>query len=184
MSIFVNIFVFVILVNIYIFAESLLKWIKERGNRNDILNSQVLLITNHVRTFLNVKLCDIQQPIIYFKLIASWYINIPLTCFCEKVNSVQKLQNEHMWSGAPAKVLIYVTHIQNSQKKLNSDLPFWNLYCNTVESLVRPKICKLPLRKNSERQTFVNTKIFFLLILPIHCGCQYKYLTSCITLSG
>ena len=96
MSIFVNIFVFVILVNIYIFAESLLKWIKERGNRNDILNSQVLLITNHVRTFLNVKLRDIQQPIIYFKLIASWYINIPLTGFCEKINSVQKLQNEHM----------------------------------------------------------------------------------------
>ena len=84
MSIFVNIFVFVILVNIYIFAESLLKWIKERGNRNDILNSQVLLITNHVRTFLNVKLCDIQQPIIYFKLIASWYINIPLTGFCKR----------------------------------------------------------------------------------------------------
>ena len=96
MSIFVNIFVFVILVNIYIFAESLLKWIKEIENRNDILKSQVLLITNHVRTFLNVKLCDIQQPIIYFKLIACWYINIPQTGFCEKVNSVQKLQNEHM----------------------------------------------------------------------------------------
>ena len=40
---------------------------------------------------------------------------------------------------------------------------FWNLYCNIVESFVRPKICKilsfawmdfckLPLRKNSARQ--------------------------------
>ena len=78
--------------NIYIFVEDLLKWIKEREKRNDILNSQVLLITNHVRTFFNVKSCDIQQPIRYFKLFANWYINIPLTDFWEKVNSVQQLQ--------------------------------------------------------------------------------------------
>ena len=87
---------FVILVNIYIFIENLLKWIKERENRNDILNSEVLLITNHIRTFLNVKSCDIQQPIRYFKLFAKWYINISLTDFWEKVNSVQQIQNEHM----------------------------------------------------------------------------------------
>ena len=93
---YLQIFIFVILVSIYIFVENLLKWIKERENRNDILNSQVLLITNHVRTFFNVKLCDIQQPIRYFKLFANWYINIPLTDFWEKVNSVQQLQNEHM----------------------------------------------------------------------------------------
>ena len=93
---YLQIFIFVILVSIYIFVENLLKWIKERENRNDILNSQVLLITNHVRTFFNVKSCDIQQPIRYFKLFANWYINIPLTDFWEKVNSVQQLQNEHM----------------------------------------------------------------------------------------
>ena len=87
-------FIFVIFVNIYIFVENLLKWIKKRENRNDILNSQVLLIKkNHVRTFFNVKLCDTQQPIRYFKLFANWYIKISLTDFWEKVNSVQQLQN-------------------------------------------------------------------------------------------
>ena len=41
----------------------------------------------------------------------------------EKVNSVQQLQNEHMWSGTPVKVLTYVTHMENSQTNLNSVLP-------------------------------------------------------------
>ena len=122
MPIFISIYICNIC-NIYIFVEDLLKWIKEREKRNDILNSQVLLITNHVRTFFNVKSCDIQQPIRYFKLFANWYINIPLTGFWEKVNSVQQLQNEHMWWGTPAKVLTYLTHMENSQKKLNLDLP-------------------------------------------------------------
>ena len=94
--------------------ENLVKWIKERENRNNILNSQVLLITNHVRTFFNVKSCDIQQPIRYFKLFANWYINIPLRDLWEKVNSVQQLQNDHMLSGAPAKVLTCVTHMKSS----------------------------------------------------------------------
>ena len=93
---YLQIFIFVILVSIYIFVENLLKWIKERENRNDILNSQVLLIRNHVRTFFNVKSCDIPQAIRYFKLFANWYIKIPLTDFWEKVNNVQQLQNEHM----------------------------------------------------------------------------------------
>ena len=84
-------FIFVIVANIYIFVENLLKWIKERENRNHILNSQVLLITNHVRNFFNVKSCDIQHPIRCFKLFANWYINIPLTDFWVKVNSVQQL---------------------------------------------------------------------------------------------
>ena len=119
---YLQIFIFVILVNIYIFVKSLLKWIKEQENRNDILNSQVLLIANHVRTFLNVKSCDIQQPVRYFKLFANWYINIPLKDFWEKVNSVQQLQSEPMWSRTPAKVLTYVTHMTNSQKNLNSGL--------------------------------------------------------------
>ena len=44
--------------------------------------------------------------------------------------------------------------------------------------------CKLPLRKNSARQTFVNTKILLLSILPIHCGFQHEYSTLCITLDG
>ena len=124
--------IFVILVNIYIFVENLLKWIKEREKWYNILNSQVLLITNHVRTFFNVKSCDIQQPIRYFKLFANWYINIPLTDFWEKVNSVQQLQNEHMWSGTPGKVLTYVTDMEDSQKNFNSDLPvleFLLRYC-------------------------------------------------------
>ena len=69
---------------------------KERENQNYILNSQVLLIANHVRTFFNVKSCDIQQSIRYFKLFANWYTNIPLTDFWEKVNSVQQLENQHM----------------------------------------------------------------------------------------
>ena len=73
-----------------------MKWIKERENRNDILNSQVLLITNHVRAFFNVNSYDIQQPIRYFKSFANWYIKIPQTDFWEKVNSVQQLQNDHM----------------------------------------------------------------------------------------
>ena len=47
------------LVNIYIFEENLLKWIKERENQNEILNLQVLLIINHVRPFFNVKSYDI-----------------------------------------------------------------------------------------------------------------------------
>ena len=92
---YLYIFIFVILANIYIFVENMLKWIKERENPNDILNSQVL-ITNHIRTFFNVKSCDIQQTIRYFKLFANWYINISLTHFWEKVDSVQQLQNEHM----------------------------------------------------------------------------------------
>ena len=69
---------------------------KENKNRKDILNLQVLLIESHVRTFFNVKSCDIQQPIRYFKLFANWYIKIPLTDFWDKANSVQQLQNEHM----------------------------------------------------------------------------------------
>ena len=105
------------------FCRKLLKCIKERENRNDILNSQVLLVTNHVRTSFNVKSCNIQQPIRYFKLLANCYINSPQTDFWEKFNNVPQLQNEHMWSGTPAKVLTYVTHMENSQKKLNSDLP-------------------------------------------------------------
>ena len=44
--------------------------------------------------------------------------------------------------------------------------------------------CNLPLRKNSVRQTFVNTKILFLSILTINSGFQHEYLTSYITLSG
>ena len=63
------------------FCRKLLKCIKERENRNDILNSQVLLVTNHVRTSFNVKSCDIQQPIRYFKLLANCYINSPQTDF-------------------------------------------------------------------------------------------------------
>ena len=35
---------------------------------------------------------------------------------------VQQLQDEHIRSGAPENVLIYVKHMKNSQK-LNSDLP-------------------------------------------------------------
>ena len=46
--------------------------------------------------FFNVKSCDIQQLIRYFKLFANWYVNIPKTDFQEKVNSFQQLQNEHM----------------------------------------------------------------------------------------
>ena len=38
-------------------------------------------------------------------------------------------------------------------------------------------IYKLPLRKNSARQTFVNTKILFVSILPIICSFQQEYLT-------
>ena len=101
----------------------MLKWIKGRENRYDILNSQVLLIKNHVRTFFNVKSYDIQQPIRYFKLFANWYINILLTDFWEKVSCVQQLQNEHVSSGILAKVLTYVVHMEKSQKNLNSVLP-------------------------------------------------------------
>ena len=43
--------------------------------------------------------------------------------FHEKANSVQQLQNDHMWSGAPVNVLTYVAHMENSPKKLNSNLP-------------------------------------------------------------
>ena len=112
-------FTFVIRVNIFTFVEHLLKWIKERENRNGILNPQVLLIKNDVRTFFNAKSYNIQQPIWHFKLFANWYINIPLTDLWEKVTSVQQLQNEHMWPGTPAKVLTYVTHMENSLKKMN-----------------------------------------------------------------
>ena len=43
------------------------------------------------KNILNVKSCDIQQPIRYFELFANWYINILLTDFWEKVKSVQQL---------------------------------------------------------------------------------------------
>ena len=87
---------------------------------SDILNS-----TDHklYKNIFNVKSCDFQQPIRYFKLFANCYMNIPLTDFWEKVSSAQKLQNEHKGSGTPAKVLTYVTHMKDSQKNLNSDLP-------------------------------------------------------------
>ena len=73
---------------------------------------------------------------------------------------------------------------------------FYNLYCNTVETFVRPKISKVfkfcmdeilqiaTKEKFSARQTFVNTKILFLSILPMNCRFQHEYLTLCITLSG
>ena len=91
MSIFINIYICNTCQYLYV-CRKFAELDKVRENRNDIFNSQVLLITNHVRTFLNVKSCDIQQPIRYFKLFANWYINIPLTDFWEKVNSVQQLQ--------------------------------------------------------------------------------------------
>ena len=67
----------------------------EIENQNDILNSQVLLIKYHVRTFFKVK------PVIFNKLsdILNYlpsYINIPLADSWEKVNSVQQLHNKHM----------------------------------------------------------------------------------------
>ena len=43
---------------------------------------------------------------------------------------------------------------------------------------------KLQLRKNPVSQTFVNTKVLFLSVLPKNCGLQHEYLTSCVTLSG
>ena len=116
----------------------MLTWIKERENWKGLLNLQVLLITNHLRTFLNVKSWDIQQHIKYFKLFTTWYLNIPLTDFWKKINSVQQLQNEHIWSRTPAKVLIFVTHMENSEKTLNS-----NFYCNIAKRFVRPKICTI-----------------------------------------
>ena len=75
------------------------------------------------KNIFNVKPYDIQQPVRYFKLFSNWYINILLIDFWEKVNCVQQLQNEHMWSGTPVKVLTYVTHMENSQINLNSVLP-------------------------------------------------------------
>ena len=143
---YLNLSILSIFINIFIcntcqylnFCRKLLKCIKERENRNDILNSQVLLVTNHVRTSFNVKSCDIQQPMRYFKLLVNCYINNPQTDFWEK------LQNEHMWSGTPAKVLTCATHMASSQKKNSIQIYlFWNLYCNTVESFVRPKIFKI-----------------------------------------
>ena len=40
------------------------------------------------KNIFNVNSCDIQQPIIYFKLFANWHINIPLTDVREKVSRV------------------------------------------------------------------------------------------------
>ena len=66
---------------------------------------------------------------------------------------------------------------------------FWNSHCNTVESFVRLKTCKIfkfcmnelfqiATKENSARETFVNTQIIFLSSLPINCGFQHEYLTS------
>ena len=123
---YLNLWILSIFINIFICntcqylnsCRKLLNYIKERKNRNDILNSQVLLVTNHVRTSFNVKSCDIQQPMRYFKLLANCYINNPQTDFWEKFNNVLQLQNEHMWSGTPAKVLTCATHMASSQKKI------------------------------------------------------------------
>ena len=95
MSIFINIYTCNTYRYLY-FCRKFAEIDKGKRNRNDILNSQVLVITNHARTFFNVKLRDIQQPIRYFKLFTNRYINILLTDFWKKVNSVQQLQNEHM----------------------------------------------------------------------------------------
>ena len=91
------------------------------------MNSQILLIKDYVSTCFNIKPHDIQQPIRYFKLFRNGYISISLTDFWEKVDSVQQLQNEHIWSGTPTKVLKYVMHIENSQRNLISDLPVLKL---------------------------------------------------------
>ena len=146
---YLNLSILSIFINIFIcntcqylnFCRKLLKCIKERENRNDILNSQVLLVTDHVRTSFNVKSCDIQQPMRYFKLLVNCYINNPQTDFWEKFNNVLQLQNEYMWSGTPAKV--YARRIWQILKKNSIQIYlFWNVYCNTVESFVRPKIFK------------------------------------------
>ena len=76
-----------------------------------------------IKNIFYAKPCDIQQAIRYFKLFATWYINIPLTDFWKKINSVQQLQISICDEGKPAKVLTYVTDMENSQKNLNSDLP-------------------------------------------------------------
>ena len=78
------------------FVENLLKRTKKIENLKNILNSQIRLIKDYVRTFFNIKSYDIQQPIRYFKLFPNWYNNFSLTDFWEKVGSVQQLQNGHM----------------------------------------------------------------------------------------
>ena len=139
---YLQIFIFVILVNIYIFVDNLLKWIKEREKHNDILNSQVLLITDHARHFLmqnhviSNNLSDILNYLPTGALTFHWQIsrkrstvfNNYKMSICDQVH-LEKFW--HMWR--TWKIL----------KKISIQIyQFWNFYCDTVKSFVRPKICK------------------------------------------
>ena len=121
----------------------MLKWTKEKENWNDILNSKILLRTNHIRTFFNVKSCDIQQSIRYLNYFSTgtltfhWQIsgkrstvfNNYKMSICNQVH-LQKFR--HTWRAWNFLKKIWIQIYQ-----------FWNLYCNTVEIFVRPKICKI-----------------------------------------
>ena len=71
----------------------------DKGKRKPKRHLEFTMSTDNksIKNIFYAKPCDIQQPIRYFKLFATWYINIPQTDFWEKVNSVQQLQNKYMW---------------------------------------------------------------------------------------
>ena len=96
----------------------------------------------------------------------------------------------------PFRKSLYVTHMENSEKEIEFRFISFEICAEILSkvlwgqkfakclSFAWMSFCNLPLRKNSARQAFVNTKILFLSILPINYGSQHEYLTSRITLSG
>ena len=110
----------------------MLKWIKERENRNDILNSQVLLIKNYVRTFFNVK-ANILNYLPTGTLTFHWQISGKRsTVFNNYKMSIHLQKFWHMWRTWKIFKKIWIQIYQ-----------FWNLSSNTAESFVWSKICKI-----------------------------------------
>ena len=89
LSIFVNIYKYLYLYYYLYFRKKFAEMDKRKRKPKRHLQFTISTDRKSWKNIFNVKSCEIQQPIRYFKLFANWCINIPLTDFWEKVNSVQ-----------------------------------------------------------------------------------------------
>ena len=98
---------------------------------------------SYKKIFLNVKSCDIQQPIRHFKLFANWYIT-----FHWQISRKKSTVFNHYKMNICDQLRLKSFDIRDAHGKFSKKIwiqsyQFWNLYCNTAECFVRPKICKI-----------------------------------------
>ena len=141
---------------------------------------------SYKKIFLNVKSWDIQQPIRHFKLFANWYIT-----FHWQISRKKSTVFNHYKMNICDQLRLKSFDIRDAHgkfsKKFEFSLTSFEIYTAILQNVLWDQkfakflsfpwinIYKLPLRKNSARKTFVNTKILFASILPINCSFQQEY---------